>query len=149
MPQPSITVHKFGGAALADLDAFRHAAGIVASHGGEHPIIVVSAMRGVTDTLSLIARSAPDKARSALTALERRHRTVAAGLAGDRVHRAELTATVASTFDELVKVCTHKRRGALDASQLDFVISRGEVLAASLFVAALENVDCRPPASMR
>ena len=139
MPQLSITVHKFGGAALADLDAFRHAAGIVASHGGEHPIIVVSAMRGVTDALSLIARSAPDKARSALTALARRHRTVAAGLATDRVRRTALTATVASTFDALSKVCTRKRRSALDASQLDFVISRGEVLAASLFVAALEQ----------
>ena len=48
MPQPSITVHKFGGAALADLAAFRRAADIIAEYGGAQPVIVVSAMRGVT-----------------------------------------------------------------------------------------------------
>ena len=64
MPQPSITVHKFGGAALADHDAFTHAASIIATHGGEHPVIVVSAMRGVTDALGVIAHSAPPKART-------------------------------------------------------------------------------------
>ena len=143
MPQPSITVHKFGGAALADHDAFKHAASIIATHGGEHPVIVVSAMRGVTDALGLIAHSAPPKARTALASLERRHRNVAHGLATNATHRIELTSVIASTFVELGKICTRKRSGALDATQLDFVLSRGEVLAATLFVAALSQRGLR------
>ena len=139
MAQPSITVHKFGGAALADLHAFRHAADIVATHGGAHPIIVVSAMRGVTDALGIAASSPPAKARATLAALESKHRAVANGLTRDASNRAELSAAIASVFAEVTKICIRRRTGALDGAQLDFVMSRGEVLAAALFVAALEQ----------
>jgi aspartokinase/homoserine dehydrogenase 1 len=138
MPPLSITVHKFGGAALADLQAFRHAAAIVASHGGPHPVIVVSAMRGVTDALGEAAASAPPRARALLATLESRHRTVANGLATDPTARALLSAEIATVFAELTAECTRKRRGPLDAAALDFVTSRGEVLAAMLVVAALK-----------
>ena len=143
MPQPSITVHKFGGAALADLNAFRHAAGIIASHGGDRPVIVVSAMRGVTDALGVAASSLPAKARATLAALERRHRTVANGLTTDRTRRAALTDAIALVFADLTKICARRRSGALDSAQLDVVVSRGEVLAATLFVAALEQRGLR------
>ena len=139
MPQPSITVHKFGGAALADLSAFRHAANIIASHGGTHPVIVVSAMRGVTDALGAAASSTAPKARAVLAALERRHRTVANGLTPDVSRRAALSATIATIFADLTKRYTRRRSGALDAATLDFVMSRGEVLTAVLMVAALET----------
>ncbi len=139
MPQPTITVHKFGGAALADLAAFRHAAEIVASHGGDRPVIVVSAMRGVTDALGVAATAAAPKARATLATLESRHRAVANGLTSDPVARATLSASIATVFAELTKVCTRRRSGSLDAVQLDFVMSRGEVLAATLFVSALEQ----------
>jgi bifunctional aspartokinase / homoserine dehydrogenase 1 len=137
MSQPSITVHKFGGAALADLNAFRHAAGIIATHGGSHPVIVVSAMRGVTDALAVAAAATPPKARATLAALESRHRTVANGLTTDPTRRAALSAGIATVFAELTKTCTRRRRGALDPASLDLVMSRGEVLTAMLMDAAL------------
>ena len=137
MPQPSIIIHKFGGAALADLLAFRHAADIIASHGGTHPVIVVSAMRGVTDGLVVAASSAAPRARAMLATLESRHRTVANGLATEPQARAELSVSIASVFAELTKVVTRRRRGDLDAAALDFVTSRGEVLSSCLLVAAL------------
>ncbi len=139
MSQPSITVHKFGGAALADLAAFRRAAEIIASHGGTRPVIVVSAMRGVTDALGSAAVAAAPKARATLATLERQHRAVLAGVTPDRNRRAEREAAMSSTFAELTAVCTRRRRGSLDAAHLDFVLSRGEVLAAALVVAALEE----------
>ena len=139
MPQPSITVHKFGGAALADLAAFRRAADIIAEYGGAQPVIVVSAMRGVTDALGVIARSSVPKARTALAALERRHSAVASGLATDRAQRTTLHKAIAETFAELTTICTRRRSGALTAAQLDFVMSRGEILAAELFVAGLRQ----------
>ncbi|MBC7843435.1 MAG: aspartate kinase [Gemmatimonadaceae bacterium] len=143
MAQPPITVHKFGGAALADLHAFRHAAAIIATHGGEHPVIVVSAMRGVTDALGIAASSPPARARATLASLESRHRAVATGLTRDGSARAALYATIANVFKDATKICAGRRTGALEAAQLDFVMSRGEILAAALFVAALEQRELK------
>jgi len=143
MPLPSITVHKFGGAALADPSAFRHAAHIVATHGGPHPVIVVSAMRGVTDALSIAAISPAPKARAMLATLESRHRAVAMGLSSDAGTRATLSATIATVFAELTRICTARRRGQLEPAERDFVISRGEVLAVTLAVAALQQRELR------
>ncbi|MBC7562785.1 MAG: aspartate kinase [Gemmatimonadaceae bacterium] len=137
MTQLPITVHKFGGAALADLTAFRHAAGIIVTSGGQHPVIVVSAMRGVTDALRTAATVTPPKSRAALTRLEKRHRAVARGVTGSASRRAELLATITSVFAELTTICTRRRTGALGAALQDMVMSRGEVLASLLMVEAL------------
>ena len=57
-PQLSpITVHKFGGASLADADAITHAVEI-ASAQDLRSVIVVSALAGVTDALLDGARRA-------------------------------------------------------------------------------------------
>lgn len=132
-----ITVHKFGGAALADLNAVRHAAAIIVSSGGQNPVIVVSAMRGVTDALRTAAAVTPPSARATLATLESRHRTVAIGVTTDPARRAELLAKIASVFAELTKICTRRRKGAMDSVTFDLVMSRGEVLASHLMVAAL------------
>ena len=137
MPQPSITVHKFGGAALTDLTSIRHAAGIVVSHGGTRPVVVVSAMRGVTDALHAAAGAPAPRARALLAQLERRHRTVADGLAGHVDAHADLLASIATTFAELARRCTRRGRQSLDDASIDFIVSRGEVLASWLMVAAL------------
>ncbi len=139
MPPTSITVHKFGGAALADLQAFRHAADIVKSHGGSNPVIVVSAMRGVTDALGEAAASTAPRTHALLGSLESRHLTVASGLIRDPDARAELSAAIARVFADVSATCTRRRRGRLDTAALDFVTSRGEVLAAMLAVAAFRG----------
>jgi len=137
MTQLPITVHKFGGAALADLNAFRHAAGIIVSSGGQNPVIVVSAMRGVTDALRTAATVTAPRARATLATLDTRHRAVAIGVTTDPARRAELLATIASVFAELTTICTRRRTGPLEAALLDLVMSRGEVLATRLMVEAL------------
>ncbi len=139
MPQPTITVHKFGGAALADLPAFRHAAGIVLSHGGARPVVVVSAMRGVTDALGAAAAATPAGATRTLATLRARHLAVARGLTTDPAAQSALAALITTTFAELTATCTRRRRGALEPAQLDAVLSRGEVLAAAMMVAALRD----------
>ena len=45
------SVHKFGGASLADSPAVCHAVEIIGSYRPEPTIVVVSAMAGVTDAL--------------------------------------------------------------------------------------------------
>jgi len=83
-PSPSIEIHKFGGAGLADADAIRHAAQIVAARPAG-AVVVASAMQGVTDALFDIAFLASHKeratVRSAIGALRKRHLAAAAAFA--------------------------------------------------------------------
>ncbi len=140
-PIHPITVHKFGGAALADADAIRHAARIVA----ERPlgaVVVASAMKGVTDALLEIAALASsgdlDAARSASAALRDRHLTAASELVPDGEGRRVLAGVVDSEFTELAAVLrTLHRSRELDPLTSDAVAARGERIAAALLAAAL------------
>ena len=58
MATGEITVMKFGGAALRDGAGVRRAVAIVDEHGGRDPVVVVSALEGVTDLLVQAARAA-------------------------------------------------------------------------------------------
>lgn len=49
---------KFGGSSLANTEKIKTAASIIADRKGENPAIVLSAMKGVTDTLLNMARAA-------------------------------------------------------------------------------------------
>ena len=79
---PTITVHKFGGAALADAAAIRKVASILASDGAPHKVVVASAMLGVTDTLLEIAHraAAGEQERAAIETLRERHLATARSL---------------------------------------------------------------------
>src|SRR2546426_896507 len=53
------TVLKFGGTSVEDAAACARVAGIVRAHGGSRPVVVVSALAGVTDALLGGARGRP------------------------------------------------------------------------------------------
>jgi aspartate kinase len=99
---------KFGGTSVADADAINRLIGIVqhqrgkTSDGGT-PLVVVSALSGVTDTLVSIAElaeeGAGDGAASALKGLLDRHLALAAAVTTES--RAALTADVGREFEEL------------------------------------------------
>jgi len=59
-------VYKFGGAALADAAAIRHAAQLVTRRRGRPTVLVASAMGGVTDELLAIAELAAAGKRNAM-----------------------------------------------------------------------------------
>ena len=140
------TINKFGGAALADLSAFQHAAEIVAAHGGAQPVLVVSAMKDVTDALVGITTGTPTQARRTLQALERRHAVIARGVASDASHLARLERELEGVYRVLRRTTTRARKAPLTPAAIDLVISRGEVLASILVVAALERQGLRASA---
>ena len=72
-------VVKFGGTSVQDAAAFERAGGIVRSHGGARPVVVVSALSGMTDALLAAAATAHDgtAALDSLEPLFERHRQVA------------------------------------------------------------------------
>src|SRR2546430_13527920 len=49
--RPTPTVLKFGGTSVEDTAACGRVAAIVRAHGGPRPVVVVSALAGVTDAL--------------------------------------------------------------------------------------------------
>jgi aspartate kinase len=136
----SPTVLKFGGTSVGDSAACERVAGIVRSHGGARPLVVVSAMSGVTDGLLAALDGAardPAAALESLQPLLERHRTVARRLLApdaattfqaylDRAQQvlAELLQRIERTPDE---------RPALRDEGLSF----GEQLAATLLTAVL------------
>jgi hypothetical protein len=150
--RPAPTVHKFGGAALADADAVRHAAAIVAAQRGDPAaprptVVVVSAMHGVTDALLGAAHAAAHGdaagARRGLAALRARHDGAAREVAGDASEgtpAAQLAGVVEATFAELAGLLDGLGAlGDLPASVADAVLARGERLSARLVVAALAD----------
>ena len=100
---------KFGGTSVADADAIGRVAAIVRRQtqldGARPPVVVVSALAGVTDRLIGVARSAEDgdgdAAVAGLNDLLERHLTVATPLTTGAA-RTELFAQVRAEFDGLI-----------------------------------------------
>src|SRR5207244_9804529 len=86
-------VHKYGGVALANAEAIRHAVGIVAKRRTRGVAVVASAMSGVTDALlevaALAARGERGAAKKAIIALRKRHVAATTELASDPTHAKE------------------------------------------------------------
>jgi aspartokinase/homoserine dehydrogenase 1 len=139
----SAAVHKFGGAALADAKAIRHAAQIVAARPSG-AVVVASAMRGATDALLDIAviasRGEHPAARIAIDALRERHLATAAELATD-IGQASTAEAINRGFDdltELVKLIVGEHPP--DPAITDAVAACGERVSASMFAAALSTL---------
>lgn len=133
-------VLKFGGAALADGHAIRLAVGRVGgwASNGPRPIVVVSALLGVTDGLGEIARQAargPGAARASVDlageTVRVRHRSVLSqlGLPSELLDR--------HWRDLRMLLAGIAQRGRLDPPDRDLVLSYGERMSARIFAAAL------------
>jgi bifunctional aspartokinase / homoserine dehydrogenase 1 len=140
---PGAVVHKFGGAALADAEAIRHAAEIVAARPAG-AVVVASAMRGVTDALLDIAAFATRdehlKARGAIDELRKRHLSAATELAIDDAQRST-TEAIDRELDHLAELVTQIVPGITpDAAIADAVAAHGERISASMLAAALSKL---------
>lgn len=136
-------VHKFGGVALANADAIRHAVGIVAKGRDDGVVVVASAMAGVTDELldvcSMATRHDRTGLERAIESLRKRHRTAANELTAGTKERKALRVLIDRELDDLTTIA----RSILAASKhltpaiTDRIVARGERLAARLFTATL------------
>src|SRR5829696_197043 len=118
-------VMKFGGTSVADAAAFENVARIVASERESAPVVVVSAMSGVTDALLAATNIA------SLQEVFERHRTVARELLDDSEVFADRLSSAEQQIAELLPV---KRKSLQDA-----VVSFGEDLSSALLAALLSQ----------
>lgn len=140
---PMSIVMKFGGTSVADAAALENVARIVAAHQHDAPVVVVSAMSGVTDALLTSTRLAADqRADDALQSLREtfdRHRTAAEQLLSPQLWD-EFTgylndaATQISQLLQRTAAAPEARRATQDA-----IVSFGELLSSALFAALLKH----------
>jgi aspartate kinase len=136
-------VMKFGGTSVADVAAFENVARIVAAEREASPVVVVSAMSGVTDSLLAATKKADegnvDEAISSLENVFARHNAVANEL---------LTNAGAEQFSEQVRSASTQIGELLQAfeqnssqrrSLQDAVVSFGERLSSSLLAELLKR----------
>ena len=133
-------VMKFGGTSVEDAKAIARVAAIVKNRLPQHPMVVVSAMARVTDTLLTMARAAgAGERKTALKlcrSLQERHYNTASELLGTALFtdfHADLGADF-ETLDELLRGISAV--GELTPRTTDHVAAFGEILSSRIVAAA-------------
>jgi aspartate kinase len=133
-------VMKFGGTSVADSDAITRVIAIISKE--KCPVVVVSALSKVTDTLVKVCRLAEDGdgagAAAALNGLVERHVALATALT-TASHDATI-ASVRTDFDEVIGL-VHALAVLREVSprSQDAVLSTGELVSSRIVAAALAD----------
>lgn len=141
-------VLKFGGTSVADASRLSAVCEIVRARLAARPVVVVSALAGVTDLLVRATERARagdrDGLEPILSDLERRHRWAVAGGVESAAARHDLTLKVDSIFEELrqllrsVRILRDPSLRAADA-----LLAHGEMLSAAILAATLRERGIR------
>ena len=141
-------VMKFGGTSVANAPEIRQVGQIVKRFAARRPIVVVSALAGVTDDLIALAGKAvaglPREAHRRLDRLHEHHRQVVRKLGLSEDVAGRLGREVEALFSELEGVC-HGVLLLRELSQrsLDLISSFGERLSAQIIAAHLRQIGLR------
>ena len=140
-------VMKFGGTSVADADAIIRLAGLVRrqaeaqAEDDKPPVVVVSALSGVTDRLIAIAHLAEegevDRAVASLREVLERHVTVASGVTTG-ANQSKALAEVREEFESLIGL-VHALAVLREVSprSLDAVVASGELASSRIVARAL------------
>ena len=140
-------VMKFGGTSVADAGAFENVANIVAAEREASPVVVVSAMSGVTDCLLGATNKAGDgdaaEAISSLADLCSRHNAVASEFLSktEAEKFAKHLQNTAAQIAELLR--TYERDPSQRKAFQDEVVSFGERLSSGLLAEVLKQRGLR------
>lgn len=138
-------VLKFGGTSVADAAAITRTAGIVATRVDRGPIVVVSALGGVTNALLALAEQASRGhllgALAALEGLRDRHLGQAERLLGEGEGSVETCEELSAMIDELAHLAEALTTlGDLTSRSLDAIAAFGERMSSVLCVAAFQKL---------
>ena len=135
-------VMKFGGTSVQDAAAINNAAEIVLGRVDRAPVVVVSAMAGVTEALLRVAGAAKarrvDEASAGIDALRERHLATAQELLGQSQKSSlAVERDVQSQFAELENLARSVATlGELTARSQDAIVSFGERLSSVILAEA-------------
>jgi aspartokinase/homoserine dehydrogenase 1 len=142
-----LTVHKFGGASLADGAAMRHAIALARAAEGS-AAVVVSALAGVTDALhkaaAAVGQGSEERIRGIAEDLAKRYRACAVAAVPGGPIRVDLLARIDRSFGELALLSRAPDFVRdLSPAALDALLARGEEMAARIFAAGLAEAGKR------
>ena len=136
-------VMKFGGTSVEDSAAIERAADIVFARLEQRPVVVVSAMAGVTDSLLAMSQAAASgslpQAMELLRRVRQRHLEVLSALirgADEASVRERIHALADALQDVLRGVAT---LGELSPRTTDTILSTGELLSSGIVSAAFQS----------
>ncbi|MGQ9460477.1 MAG: aspartate kinase [Candidatus Bathyarchaeaceae archaeon] len=140
-------VMKFGGTSVASGENIRHIANLIANHVGQGYaiVVVVSALRGVTDKLIEASEKAKNGNRNYIQEFKKeiaqKHLTVARKAIENKLIRGEVERIIKATVDELEKVLTGIiYLGELTPKSKDYVLSFGERLSTPIVWGTLRDL---------
>ena len=137
---------KFGGTSVGDIQRLQEVAGIIHSYLPQRPVVVASAMAGVTNTLLETAQLAvqrdTERVKKNIDVLKEKHLDVANTLLKHAVRHKELIHRHSVLIDELLNLY----RGVsllkeLSVRSLDAIASFGEILSCLQLAAILSDHD--------
>ncbi len=149
-------IMKFGGSSIKDVAAIQRVAQIVENYKEQRPLIVLSALGGVTDLLieahNLTLSKNKQKAMELFAQLEERHRLVANTLISNSQISEHLNAYLDSEFKKLETFLNVTEAIRVESSEVfNSLIGIGELLSSHIFDAFLRQrgnqsvcVDVRP-----
>jgi len=138
---------KFGGTSVADAAALKNVASIVRSRLELRPVVVVSAMSGVTDSLLtstvIAAQGQVDEANQSLQSLFTRHKTTANECLSPEIANAFAIEVdcAASTIAGLLKLFADYP--SLQPELHDTIVSWGETLSSKLLAMVLSEAGVK------
>jgi len=140
----SVVAFKFGGSSLLGAERMLHAASLVQPVApASHVVVIVSAMRGITDRLLAIAHALVDcrneKARAEAEAALQLHFDVLENLRLAPEHHDRVAYQLASLGRDLLHEVPARRQIVATPELFDRLASFGERFSARLFAAALER----------
>jgi aspartate kinase len=147
-------VLKFGGTSVQDPAAIRRAAAIVRAHGGANPVVVVSAMAGVTNALVEAGAAArdgdPARAHRILDPIVLRHHETAEALV-DGAARHRLSDDIGCHVESIRRAIDELPSSDDTGRAMDALLAQGELLSSHLVAAGFTAdglearcVDIRP-----
>ncbi|HOU14000.1 MAG TPA: aspartate kinase [Anaerolineae bacterium] len=146
-------VMKFGGTSVGGAPAVAQAAAIVQeqAQAWEHLVVIVSAMRGVTDALIQGARTAASgdgqTYPALVTDLRVKHTLAVAELLNDTDERAALLKTLDGYLDEFATFCRSVQvLGEVTPRAMDAISSLGERMNARIVAARMRQMGLRSEA---
>jgi aspartate kinase len=146
LPRKSLVVFKFGGTSLLGAQRMLHAAGLVRSAAQRmQVVVVVSAMKDVTDRLLSLAQSIasrhPQRARDEARSILGQHLDVLSALSLDADEHDRVAYDLTSLGRDLLHHVVSMQEPASEtaAELVDRLASFGERFSARLFAAALER----------
>lgn len=145
MTAPQSIVMKFGGSSVEDAGAFRRVARIVAERLEQGPVVVVSAMAGMTDALLAAVTMAANRQSVAADALLQPHFARHVAVCEELLEPAEAGQFNVGLEHHTRKLSTLLNLLSADPSQRaalqDAVLATGELLASTLLSAVMRSLS--------